>query len=111
MDKVRLIAPKGTDECNYRGERYRVDNDGIVEVDAAAVAPLLATGGFALADPVPPVAVAHGTVELVHRSDPVAEATVAGVTYVPDASGIIRVPVEQVDTLKAHGFDPVPKRL
>jgi len=110
MSKVRLIAPKGTDECNYGSERYRVNNAGIVEVDAAAVGPLVAIGGFGLADPVPPVAVAHGTVELVHRSDPAAEATFAGVTYIPDENGVLTVPLEAVEVLKAHAFGPAPRR-
>jgi hypothetical protein len=59
MTKIRLISNQGSDECNFGDQRYRVSNAGIAEVDADAVGPLLAVGGFSLAEEVPPVAVDH----------------------------------------------------
>jgi hypothetical protein len=43
---IRLIAPRGCDECNHGGVRYPVHPDGCVYVDAEAVEPLLQRGGF-----------------------------------------------------------------
>jgi hypothetical protein len=55
----------------------RVSNVGIDEVDAEAVGPLLAVGGFSLAEEVPPVAVARGSVRVMHPSDPTATCSFA----------------------------------
>lgn len=109
--KVRLIAHQGGDECNYGGERYRVANDGSVWVHPDAVGPLLAIGGFSLADEVPPVAVAHWNVRLVHRSDPTAACSFRGVNYAPDSDGIVTVPIEAGPELAWHGFIPAPAAL
>lgn len=50
---VRLIAPPGTDECNFGTVRYRVHDDGTVTVPAEVAADLVHGAGFALA-PVQP---------------------------------------------------------
>lgn len=102
-DKIRLIAPAGTDECNWAGNRYRVANDGSVEVDAGAVGPLLATGGFSLADPAQPVP-ATWLVPVRHLTDPNATCTVNGVTYAPDGDGVVQVPAFAVAGVACHGF-------
>jgi hypothetical protein len=107
MTKIRLISNQNGDECNYGSERFRIANDGTVWVPAAAVGPLLAIGGFSLADEIPPVAVAHGSVRLVHRSDPTAVCSHAGITYAPE-DGIITVPIEAAPDLACHGFAPLP---
>jgi len=43
---IRMIAPRGCDECNHAGVRYPVREDGCVYVDPPAVEPLLKRGGF-----------------------------------------------------------------
>ena len=52
---VRLIAPPGTDECNFGTVRYRVHDDGTVTVPAEVAKDLVHGAGFALA-PVQPEA-------------------------------------------------------
>jgi len=108
---VKLGSGQGADECNYAGQRYRVDNDGTVLVDKEAVGPLLAIGGFVLADP-PVVQVPHGSVRVMHKSDPAATASVAGVRYAPDGepAGGFEVPIAAVADLAAHGFTIEPRR-
>jgi hypothetical protein len=49
---VRLIAPSGTDECNYGTDRYRVHEDGTVTVPAEVAKDLVHGAGLALAPPV-----------------------------------------------------------
>jgi hypothetical protein len=109
-NKVRLKAPVGTDEANHSvsfGKPYKVDpNTGIVEVDPEAVAPLLDKGGFTLADPPAPVAIADGMEELVNQDDPGASVSFDGKSYAPDADGVLQVPVKAVHALRAHGFRP-----
>jgi hypothetical protein len=109
MTKIRLFSNQGSDECNYGSQRYRVSNAGIVEVDAEAVGPLLAVGGFSLAEEVPPVAVDHGTIRVMHVSDPTATCSFAGVSYIPTEDGSVTVPMEAVPHLAWHGFVPVPR--
>jgi hypothetical protein len=46
---VRLIAPPGTDECNFGTVRYRVHDDGTVTVPAEVATDLVHGAGFALA--------------------------------------------------------------
>ena len=69
---VRLIAPPGTDECNYGTVRYRVHDDGTVTVPEEVAKDLVHGAGFALApeqpasddgsgaDVTPPVAASLG---------------------------------------------------
>jgi len=46
---VRLIAPPGTDECNFGTVRYRVGDDGTVTVPAEVAKDLVHGAGFAMA--------------------------------------------------------------
>jgi hypothetical protein len=39
-----LKAPKNVGSCSHDGEQYQVDDDGLVEVPAAAVAALVEHG-------------------------------------------------------------------
>jgi hypothetical protein len=48
MDMIKLRAPRGTDECNYGTERYRVDNDGCVVVPVEAARHLVGAAGFVI---------------------------------------------------------------
>jgi hypothetical protein len=105
MPKIRLRAPRGTDEANssMSSVPYKVGLDGTVEVDEEAVAPLLARGGFTLADvrqePVP-----DGLVRMAHQSDPHASCSFDGVAYAPGPDGFLLVPAGAVEALSAHGF-------
>lgn len=107
--KVRLQAPKGTDEANWSGSPvpYRVDNDGYAEVDEEAVGPLLEKGGFILEPD--PVEVAHGNIRVKHVSDPAALCAHGGEQFSLQPDGSLVVPVEAVAHLKAHGFHPLPE--
>lgn len=51
---VRLVAPPGTDECNFGTVRYHVHDDGTVTVPAEVAKDLVHGAGFSLA-PVQPV--------------------------------------------------------
>lgn len=53
---VVLIAPPGTDECNFGTVRYRVHDDGTVTVPAEVAKDLVHGAGFAPApvQPAPP---------------------------------------------------------
>ncbi len=51
---VRLIAPPGTDECNFGTVRYRVGDDGTVTVPAEVAKDLVHGAGFSVA-PIQPV--------------------------------------------------------
>jgi hypothetical protein len=108
MEMVRLRASQGTDECNLRAS-YRVDNDGTVIVPAEAVGPLLAVGGFTLADPPPTAPLPGGNVRMRHRSDPTASLTHKGVEYAPDESGVVTVPNELLSLFRALGFEDVTR--
>jgi hypothetical protein len=111
MSLVKLWAGRGTDEANFGSHRYRVWNDGSIWVDAEAVGPLVAVGGFALADP-PARQAATGFARMAHRSDRTASCSFAGVTYVADADGVLTVPIAMAAELLAHGFAYVgPRRL
>ena len=44
---VRLIAPPGTDECNFGTTRYRVHDDGTVTVPEQVARDLVHGAGFA----------------------------------------------------------------
>lgn len=105
MPKIRLRAPRGTDEANSSSSTipYKVGLDGTVEVDAEAVGPLLARGGFTLADvetePLP-----VGMARMAHQWDPNASCSFNGVSYSPGPDGFLMVPAVAVDALMAHGF-------
>lgn len=105
MTMIKLIAPRGTDECNYGTHRCRVDNDLSVWVDEWAVPPLLAVGGFRLANP-PQPPIPAGDVKVTNSRDPAATVTVGGVTYEPDG-GILTVPLRYLPDIRPHGFDVV----
>jgi hypothetical protein len=72
---VRLVAPAGTDECNFGTTRYRVGDDGTVTVPAEAAKDLVHGAGFALApvtaQPAQPGAAAADEVAAALDSDPV----------------------------------------
>lgn len=104
-EKVRLHAPRGTDEANFSGSTvpYRVDNNGDVEVDAEAVGPLLEKGGFTLADPVA-MSVPHGFIAVRHASDPLAGCSHQGRTYEVQADGVLLVEASAIGALTSHGF-------
>jgi hypothetical protein len=108
--KVRLKSNQGSDEANFGSNRYRVANDGTVMVDAEAVEPLVAIGGFSRVDPVPPVEVAHGDVRVRNDRDPTGSLSWNGTSYEPDAAGIIVVPIESLTDISPHGFASVPSR-
>lgn len=104
--KVRLHATQESDEANYAGNRYRVDNSGDVWVDEDAVAPLVEKGGF-VPDPMPVIEVPHGNIRVIHTSDPTALCSHRGQEFNLEADGSLIVPVEAVEHLAAHGFLPV----
>src|ERR1700734_3903591 len=111
MAKVRLRNMNGADEANYSGAKpYRMANNGVFEVDEEAVGPLLERGGFILADPVPPVAVAHGFIRMQNLADRGASCSFGGVSYAPDADGCVVVPIEGAAILEGHGFIRVLQR-
>jgi hypothetical protein len=111
MSKIRLRNMNGADEANYSGARpYRMANNGVFEVDAEAVGPLLDRGGFMLADPPGPVAVAHGFIRLQNLADRNASCSFGGVSYPADDDGCVVVPIEAAPVLEAHGFTRVPPR-
>jgi hypothetical protein len=58
---VRLIAPRGTDECNFGEVAYRVHEDGHVDVPQEAVPALTTVGGFVVAPIQPAPAGEDGT--------------------------------------------------
>jgi hypothetical protein len=106
--KVRLHATQESDEANFGANRYRVDNNGDVDVDEEAVEALVAKGGFIL-DPAPPVEVPHGNIRVQHVSDPAAMCAHRGMEFALESDGSVIVPIEAVEHLRAHGFHPVPE--
>ena len=101
---TKLKAPAGADEANFGTERFRVDNDGDVDVPEAAVEDLVHTGGFTVVkdDPKP---VSAGMIKVSHPDG--VGCSFGGVTYDADAKGVVAVPAEAVSALAAHGFKPV----
>lgn len=97
--KVKLKAPKGTDEANAGGESFRVDNDGTIEVPEDAVGPLLEHGGFTEVKEA--AVIPHGHALVMH-DDPKA-ATSAGEKF---GDGFL-VPAHKVADLASHGFRAV----
>jgi hypothetical protein len=102
---VRLHAPPGTDEANFGTTKYRVNNDGTIDVPEAAAEALLDRGGFAPDDE--PDAPSAGMVPVQHATDPKATVSWGAVTYAPDENGILQVPAEAVADLGPHGFSGV----
>jgi hypothetical protein len=49
LKMVKLIAPAGTDECNFGTTRYRIGDDGTVTVPDYVAKDLTHGAGFALA--------------------------------------------------------------
>jgi hypothetical protein len=72
---VRLVAPTGTDECNFGTTRYRVGDDGTVVVPEEAAKDLVHGAGFSLApvtmQPAQPADDAADAVAAALDSDPV----------------------------------------
>jgi hypothetical protein len=70
---VRLIAPAGTDECNFGTTRYLVHEDGTLIVPAEVAADLTHGAGFALAldQPADDVASADVPPPVVGLGDPI----------------------------------------
>jgi hypothetical protein len=96
----QLKAPPGTDEANFGEERFRVDNDGMINVPEEAVAGLVAQGGFEeIRDDRPVVPVGFGR---VRHADP--EASCSGDKQ---DDGSFMVSIESVNELVSHGFTPV----
>jgi hypothetical protein len=100
---VRLYAGEGQDEANYGTERFRVHEDHTIDVPTEAVDSLVRVGGFermseAAAPPMGLVALAHP-----QRLG----CSWRGVTYPPDAEGLVIVPIAAAQDLAAHGFKPV----
>lgn len=104
--KVRLRATQESDEANWAGNRYRVDNSGDIWVDEEAVAPLVEKGGY-IPDPAPVVELPHGNIRVIHTSDPSALCSHRGQEFRLEADGSLIVPIEAVEHLKAHGFLPI----
>ena len=97
----KVHAPAGTDEVNVGPDRFRVDNDGDVEVPEEALGPLLAVGGFTVdeerdADPT-------GFVRLTHP-DGATSCSWGGATYEARKDGSFAVPALAAADLLAHGF-------
>ena len=67
---VRLVAPAGTDECNFGTTRYRVADDGTVVVPEEAARDLVHGAGCAPA-PVQPADATVDEVAAALGSDPV----------------------------------------
>jgi hypothetical protein len=106
MAKVRLHSNRGALEANWSGSPtpYRVDNNGNVEVDEEAVGPLLERGGFTLVDVPSPVAVQAGFCVVENLNDPNAAFSYEGVSYEPDANGLLTIPLDAASVFESHGF-------
>lgn len=101
----KLRAPAGTDEANFGAERFRVDNDGTVNVPDEAVESLTGVGGFTADAEVTPVP--DGMVRMQH-AHPGASCTIATQSFTADEAGILAVPLAAAADLLAHGFSYVP---
>lgn len=99
----RLKAPVGADEANHGTERFRVDNNGAVDVTLEAVDPLVRVGGFVQdrgEDPVP-----VGMVRL--KGEPGAFCAFGSDLYSVGGDGILVVPASLKSHLISHGFEEV----
>lgn len=102
----KLRAPVGTDEANYGQTRYRVNNDGVVDVPDDAASALMDVGGFVAID-------APVSVDADVFADPVAKlkapegatcCTWDAVVFDVDREGFVYVPPSAVGALAAHGY-------
>ncbi|MGA9826050.1 MAG: hypothetical protein WBQ53_14625 [Methylocystis sp.] len=102
--QVRLIAPPGCDEANYGEHRFKVHEDGTVEVPMEAVEGLMHTGGFAPAKhPAPTPSLGFAFM----RGLAGGSASWRGQAFEPNADGLLRVPQEAIADLLPHGFQLV----
>lgn len=106
-ETVNLIAPPGTDEANFAGNRYRVGNNGTINVPVEASVGLLATGGFIVSPEKTVVELCGGYSAFHNLDDPTASFSFGGVSYTPDDKGVILAPNEAVSSVVAHGFSLV----
>jgi hypothetical protein len=98
---VKLRATQGADEANVDGVKYRVNNDGTVEVPQEAAPHLMGVGGFVEAEPnVPDLPEDH--VRVAH--DDATGLSFGGVSYERHEDGSFHVPAHAVAHLVAHGF-------
>jgi hypothetical protein len=102
----KLRAPVGTDEANYGENRYRVDNDGIVEVPDAAAQPLMDVGGFVAVDQPSLVSPEIFTDPVAKLKAPEGATTCSwsGDVFDVDSTGHVHVPAAAVGALVDHGF-------
>lgn len=100
---VKLIATQGADEANHGQVRYRVDNNGAIDVPEEAAGPLMKIGGFVLANKETPIAAGFVRVARADGSG----ASFGGIFYEANPDGEIIVPAHAAVELAAHGFLPV----
>jgi hypothetical protein len=100
---LHLRAPHGTDEANYGGQRYRVDNDHVVDVPPEAAPGLLVRGGFVVERTAPSAELSGDTVKLEHP-DGGESVSWGGQIYEAGDQGGITVPIEAANDLGWHGF-------
>jgi hypothetical protein len=100
---LHLKAPHGTEEANYGKDRYRVDNDQLVEVPTPeAASGLLDRGGFTV-EPAGKPPPSGDTVALEHPEG-ADSVSWGGQTYAAQGNQGIVVPVEGAVDLGWHGF-------
>jgi hypothetical protein len=93
---VRLIAPAGTDECNYGQVRYHVHEDMHVDVPQEAVDGLTRIGGFVIAPVAAPAAPAPAPVVVIAPPIPsvvVTESPALSVASAPPAFMALVLPM------------------
>ncbi|HYA07493.1 MAG TPA: hypothetical protein VEF90_16530 [Xanthobacteraceae bacterium] len=113
MSKRKLHVQKGTDEVNFDGKLYRVDNNGDVEVPVEAIEPLLKVGGCTIDDDTGPDP--DGFVRVRHNGD-ATSCSWGSATYEARPDGTFLIPAVAADDLSSHGFvgveevdaDPAP---
>ncbi len=97
----KLRAPPGTDEANFAGERFRVDNDGTIDVPDAAAPELLKIGGFVEVKEIPPLT--DGSVRMM-GPDGATSVSWGGQSFAAVKEGVFDVPLASVHELASHGF-------
>lgn len=101
----RLKAQPGTDEANYGGSRFRVDNDGFVEVPDEAAPSLIDRGGFVDAADAPVNMGEAATSPVCRMLAPENAGPVSWAGQVYEiAEGLVLVPPAASVDLAAHGF-------
>jgi hypothetical protein len=102
----KLHAPAGADEANFAGKRYRVDNNGEVEVPEEAVDSLVLVGGFTITpELIPP----SGSFAVVANRDGATSCSWGGNVYEADDNGCFSIPGDALADLSSHGFYVVEK--